>query len=53
MGLEDLEPLEASGAGPPERFARDDVIVVIDPVDLRFYATRLLGPPVPGEEETP
>jgi hypothetical protein len=51
--LEDFEPLEASGAGPPERFARDDVIVVIDPVDLRFYATRLLGPPAPGEEETP
>jgi hypothetical protein len=51
--LEDFEPFEASGAGPPERFARDDVIVVIDPVDLRFYATRLLGPPAPGEEETP
>ncbi|HSL81913.1 MAG TPA: hypothetical protein VLF66_04005, partial [Thermoanaerobaculia bacterium] len=53
MGLEDLEPLEASGAGPPDRFARDDVIVVVDPVELRFYATRLLGPPAPGGEETP
>lgn len=53
MDLEDLEPMEASGAGPPERFARDDVIVVVEPVSLRFYATRLLGPPAPGGEEAP
>ena len=53
MALEDLEPLEAAGPGPPERFARGDVIVVIDPVSLRFYATRLLGPPAPGGEEAP
>lgn len=53
MSLEDLEPLEASGPGPPDRFARDDVIVVIDPRTLRFYATRLVGPPAPGGEETP
>ena len=34
------------GAGPPpERFAADDVIVVINPRDLRFYAARLIGPP--------
>lgn len=51
MSLEDLEPLEAAGPDPPERFTRDDVIVVVDPVSLRFYATRLLEPPVPGKEE--
>ncbi len=42
--LEDLEPMGA-GPAPPDRFARDDVLVVIDPRTLQFYATRLLGPP--------
>jgi hypothetical protein len=49
--LDDLEPFEPGGPEPPERFARDDVIVVIDPHDLTYYSTRLLGPPAPGEEE--
>ena len=43
-GLESYEPL-GSSPEPPDRFAADDVLVVIDPLDLRFYATRLLGPP--------
>ena len=49
--LDDLEPFDPAGPQPPERYARDDVIVVIDPHDLTYYATRLLGPPAPGEEE--
>jgi hypothetical protein len=49
--LEDLEPLAAGGPEPPERFARGDLVVVIDPLNLTYYATRLLGPPVPGEDE--
>lgn len=53
LGLEDLEPFEASGPGPPERFAQGDVIVVLDPRTLRVYATRLLGPPQPAREEAP
>jgi len=54
MSLEDLEPLEAAGPDPPERFNRDDVIVVVDPVSLRFYATRLLDPPAPpGKDGQP
>jgi len=42
--LEDLEPLGASPA-PPGRFVAGDVLVVIDPRTLRFYATRLLDTP--------
>jgi hypothetical protein len=49
--LEDLVPLVEGGPEPPERFARGDVVVVIDPLDLTYSATRLLGPPVPGEDE--
>lgn len=51
--LDDLEPFDPAGPEPPERYARDDVILVIDPEDLTYYATRLLGPPAPGEEEAP
>ncbi len=43
--LGDLQAVEASGPPPPERFARDDVVVVILPETLRYYATRLVGPP--------
>lgn len=46
--LEDAEPVGASPA-PPDRFQADDVLVVIDPRELRFYATRLIGPPGEGE----
>ncbi|HSL83424.1 MAG TPA: hypothetical protein VLF66_11655 [Thermoanaerobaculia bacterium] len=46
--LEDFVPLDAGGPDPPERFARDDVFVVVDPRSLRVFATRLLGAPVPG-----
>jgi hypothetical protein len=49
--LDDLEPLDPGGPEPPERYARDDVLVVLNPRDLSFYSTRLLGPPAPGEEE--
>ena len=49
--LDDLEPFDPAGPEPPERYARDDLIVVIDPHDLTYYATRLLGPPAPEEEE--
>lgn len=42
--LEDMEPMGASPP-PPDRFGKDDILVVIDPRTLRFYATRLLGPP--------
>jgi hypothetical protein len=49
--LDDLEPLDPGGPEPPERYARDDVLVVLNPRDLTYYATRLLGPPAPGEEE--
>lgn len=51
--LDDLEPFDPAGPEPPERFARGDVVVVVDPHDLTYYATRLLGPPAPGEEEAP
>ena len=43
-GLDSYQPLGTSPE-PPDRFAADDVLVVVDPLDLRFYATRLLGPP--------
>lgn len=46
--LEDLEPLEPAGPDPPERFAGGDLIVVVEPAELRYYATRLLGAPAPG-----
>jgi hypothetical protein len=45
--LEDFVPLQTGGPDPPERYARDDVFVVVDPRSLRVYATRLLGPPAP------
>jgi len=45
--LEDFVPLDAGGPDPPERFARDDVFVIVDPRSLRVSATRLLGPPAP------
>jgi hypothetical protein len=51
--LDDLEPFDPAGPEPAERFARGDVVVVVDPHDLTYYATRLLGPPAPGEEEAP
>jgi len=48
-GLSDFEPLGVAGAAaPPERFGKGDVLVVIDPRELAFYATRLVGPPVTG-----
>jgi hypothetical protein len=43
--LGDLQPLDPSWPDPPEKFAKDDVLVVILPETLRYYATRLLGPP--------
>jgi len=49
--LEDMEPLGSAlgqAPPPPDRFGQDDVLVVIDPRTLRFYATRLLGPPSGG-----
>jgi hypothetical protein len=46
--LEDAEPVGVSPE-PPDRFQEDDVLVVIDPRELRFYATRLIGPPGEGE----
>jgi hypothetical protein len=51
--LDDLEPFDPGGPEPPERYARDDRILVVDPEDLTYYTTRLLGPPAPGEEEAP
>jgi hypothetical protein len=51
--LDDLEPFDPAGPEPPERYARDDLVLVVDPEDLTYYATRLLGPPAPGEEEAP
>ncbi len=44
-GLESLEPLEPAGPDPPAGFAAGDVLVIVNPRDLRVYATRLLGPP--------
>lgn len=44
-GIERLEPLTPAGPGPPQGFAAGDVLVIVNPRDLRFYATRLLGPP--------
>jgi hypothetical protein len=49
--LDDLEPFDPGGPEPPERYARDDVLVVLDPRELTFYATRLRGAPAPGEDE--
>jgi hypothetical protein len=49
--LDDLEPFDPGGPGPPERYLRDDVLVVLDPRELAFYATRLRGAPAPGEDE--
>lgn len=46
VSVGDLRPLEATGPDPPERFARDDVVIVILPETLRYYAARLVGPPV-------
>ena len=46
--LTDFEPLTAGGPPPPERFARDDVLVVLDRRELAVYHTRLLGPPTAG-----
>jgi len=42
--VEDMQPLGA-GPPPPDRFADGDVLVVIDPRTLAFYAARLIGPP--------
>jgi hypothetical protein len=49
--LDDLEPFDPGGPEPPERYLRDDVLVVLDPHDLAFYSTRLRGAPAPGEDE--
>jgi len=49
--LEDLEPVDATGLPPPDRYAAGDVLVVIDARDLTFYATRLIGPPRPARGE--
>ena len=49
--LDDLEPLDPGGPGPPERYLRDDVLLVLDPRELTFYSTRLRGAPAPGEDE--
>jgi len=46
--LEDLEPVTEPGLPPPGRYGAGDVIVVINPRDLTYYATRLLAPPQPG-----
>lgn len=46
--LADLEAVDAVGLSPPARFAAGDVLVVINPRDLTYYATRLLGPPQPN-----
>ena len=43
--LAELEPLDELAPRPPERYAKDDVLVIVDPRTLRFAATRLLGPP--------
>ncbi len=43
--LGDLQPLDPAWPDPPETFAKNDVVVVILPETLRYYATRLLGPP--------
>lgn len=45
---EDATPIAAdpeTAPPPPDRYAEDDVLVVINPRDLRFYAARLIGPP--------
>lgn len=47
--VEDLVPLGVS-PGPPQRYQRDDVVVVINPRDLRFYAARLIGAPASGRQ---
>lgn len=51
--LEDLVPLGESAEPPPESYSRDDVVVLVDPRELRYAATRLLGRPEPsgGEDE--
>lgn len=51
--LEDLESLDGLGTPPPERYGRDDVVIFIEPGELRYAATRLLGPPPSpdGEED--
>jgi len=41
--LEDLVPIGLS-PGPPERLSPRDVVVVVDPRDLRFYAATLEAP---------
>lgn len=43
--LEDLAGIDELATPAPTRFAQDDVLVVIDPRTLRYYGTRLLGPP--------
>lgn len=48
--VEDMVPLEETGPSPPEEFAEGDVLVVIDPLELRVSSTRLLGPPETGGE---
>jgi len=42
--LEDMVPMGVSPP-PPGRFAAGDVLVVINPRNLTFYATRLISPP--------
>jgi hypothetical protein len=49
--LEDLESLDGFGTPPPELFGRDDVVIFIEPGELRYAATRLLGPPPSPDDE--
>lgn len=49
--LEDLESLDGLGTPPPERYGRDDVVIFIEPGELRHAATRLLGPPPSAGED--
>jgi len=42
--LEDMVPMGVSPP-PPGRFAAGDVLIVMNPRNLAFYATRLIGPP--------
>jgi hypothetical protein len=47
-GIEAFQAVDDVGPPPPDRFAAGDVLVVLRPQDLRFAATRLIGPPGGG-----
>ena len=41
--LSSLEPIAPDGVPAPDHLAAGDVVIVVDPETLQFYATRLAG----------